>query len=173
MTTVESNDRSTELFQQLDNYPWDQDQEFQGGLRAILGSASSPEQVEHLTTRAKCYYFARKQGSPVDFNGYQTWLSNRAPAAQNGVPVSDPQEPGQAIPPNEHATDQASTLGDAPAPATFAQICEMIAEGKPIPGIKDIPDTVLEGQATQSTATPRKKPWERDATPAQKPSWAT
>ena len=49
----------------------------------------------------------------------------------------------------------------------------MIAEGKPIPGIKDIPDTILEGQGTQSNASRRKKPWEKDAAPAETPAWAT
>jgi hypothetical protein len=38
----------------------------------------------------------------------------------------------------------------------------MIQSGKPVPGIKDIPPTVLEGQGTQSSAQRRKKPWEKD-----------
>lgn len=38
----------------------------------------------------------------------------------------------------------------------------MIQSGKPVPGIKDIPDTVLAGQGTSSTATTRRKPWEKD-----------
>jgi len=47
------------LYRQLDAYDWNNDREFQGGLRAILGSTSSPEQLEHLTTRAKCFFFSR------------------------------------------------------------------------------------------------------------------
>jgi hypothetical protein len=39
----------------------------------------------------------------------------------------------------------------------------MIKNNKPIPGIKDIPDTVLDGQGTQSTKSTRRKPWEKDA----------
>jgi hypothetical protein len=31
-----------------------------------------------------------------------------------------------------------------------------------VPGIKEIPPTVLEGQGTQSSAPRRKKPWEKD-----------
>lgn len=46
-------------FQQLEDYAWDSDPEFQGGLQAILGSNSSTEQAEHLTLRARCFYFAR------------------------------------------------------------------------------------------------------------------
>ena len=47
------------LFEQLENYAWDQDAEFQSGLNAILGSATTPEQKEELSLRARCFYFAR------------------------------------------------------------------------------------------------------------------
>lgn len=60
----------------------------------------------------------------------------------------------------------AAPHGNAPTPASFAEICQLIAEGKPIPGIKEIPDTVLEGQATASTVPKRRKPWEKDVTEA-------
>lgn len=49
----------------------------------------------------------------------------------------------------------------------------MIAQGKPIPGIKEIPDTILEGQGTHASATQRKKPWEKDVTVSSTPSWQT
>ena len=50
----------------------------------------------------------------------------------------------------------------APHPSYFGQIIEIIASGEPIPGIKEVPDTVMEGQASQSTTAKRKKPWEKD-----------
>lgn len=46
-------------FQQLEDYPWGSDEEFQSGLQAILGSNPSPDQAEHLTLRARCFYFSR------------------------------------------------------------------------------------------------------------------
>lgn len=49
----------------------------------------------------------------------------------------------------------------APYPPTFSQIVDLITTGQPIPGIKDIPDTVLAGQETQPTTAKRKKPWEK------------
>ena len=52
--------------------------------------------------------------------------------------------------------------GTEAQPASFQEVMELIKEGKPIPGIKDIPDTVLEGQGTASTFAQRRKPWERD-----------
>lgn len=93
----------------------------------------------------------------------------------NGVSTSDTAEPftSQISAPSESTVPEAtSTIGSAPPPASFAEICELIAAGKPIPGIKDIPDTVLEGQGTQSQASKRKKPWETNSDPAPTPSWA-
>lgn len=59
MATPHATEDPVILFQQLDDYGWDNDNEFQGGLRAILNSAATPDQINHLTSRAKCYYFAR------------------------------------------------------------------------------------------------------------------
>ena len=155
---------STYLYHQLDEYPWDEDREFQGGLRAILGSVQDPEQVEHLTLRAKCYYYARQAGAAVDFDGYKQWVeTQRGIARPNGIPSSLNSQPptlsGQSA---EISSESAGGLNDAPKPASFAEICEMIAEGKPIPGIKEIPDTILEGQASDNSTQVRKKPWEKD-----------
>lgn len=37
----------------------------------------------------------------------------------------------------------------------------MIATGAPVPGIRDIPDLLAEGEPSESTAQVPKKPWER------------
>lgn len=160
----------TYLYHQLDEYPWDTDREFQGGLQAILGSVQDPAQIDHLTLRAKCYYFARKAGTPVDFDGYKQWVEmQRGTSSLNGQVANQPPanfvvqpqaNPGAPI----ETIDEGGGGGgmaDAPKPASFAEICEMIAEGKPIPGIKEIPDTVLEGQASEKVAEARRKPWEK------------
>ncbi|KAK4632137.1 hypothetical protein CLAFUW4_02666 [Fulvia fulva] len=160
---------STLVFHQLDSYPWSEDEEFQGGLRAILGSVQDPQQVGHLTLRAKCYYYARKAGTSVDFDGYKRWVEQQnhegeTNGAEDGWSILDSEPPAQA--------DSSGGMADAPKPASFADICDMIAEGKPIPGIKDIPDTILEGQASESKSDERKKPWEKAASSADdKPSW--
>ena len=48
----------------------------------------------------------------------------------------------------------------APYPTSFEQIVELISTGQPIPGIKEVPDTVLEGQASETKVGRRRKPWE-------------
>ena len=50
---------SNGTFQRLEDYPWDQDAEFQNGLRAILGPNPIREQADYLTLRARCFYFTR------------------------------------------------------------------------------------------------------------------
>ena len=47
-------------------------------------------------------------------------------------------------------------------PSSFAHIVELITTGQPIPGILDIPDTVLTGHDTASTKPRRRKPWEAE-----------
>jgi hypothetical protein len=172
---------NTTLFRSLDEYPWDSDPEFQGGLSAILGSVQDPQQVAHLTLRAKCYYYARKAGTSVDFDGYKAWTEQRRNGGrENGYENDDEITAVSNLIASSNIT--ASTVGDAeagasglpeaPKPASFAEICDLIAEGKPIPGIKDIPDTVLEGQKSTSQAERRRKPWERSAQgEEEKPSW--
>ncbi|KAI7223833.1 hypothetical protein KC343_g8117 [Hortaea werneckii] len=181
MATESNNDlnANTYLFNQLDSYPWDEDQEFQGGLQAILGSVQDPAQVEHLTLRAKCYFYARKAGTHVDFDGYKRWVENghsvpNAGSSLNGNHVSTPQAPApiDSLEDTEGTQSQSDGgMGNAPKPASFAELVDMIAEGKPIPGIKDIPDTILEGQASESQKSERKKPWEKEPGQAQTPSW--
>lgn len=167
MAAVESSTADqTSLFEQLDAYPWSEDNEFQGGLSAILGSVQNPEQVDHLTLRAKCYYYARKAGTTVDFDGYKQWVESHRDRSVNGSGLTN------AAAPAESGTG-AGGITEAPKPASFAQIVELITEGKPIPGIKDIPDTILDGQSSTSQAERRKKPWEKEAATEDTPSWMT
>ena len=51
---------------------------------------------------------------------------------------------------------------DAPYPATFAEIVELIHSGRPVPGIKEIPDQLAEGAPSETSTTLPKKPWETE-----------
>ncbi|TVY22661.1 hypothetical protein LHYA1_G008363 [Lachnellula hyalina] len=163
-----------EIFRQLETYPWDKDKEFQGGLSAILGPNPSPSQLEDLTLRAQCFYLSRKRSTPIDFDAYKTYLSTKQPP----TPISNSKEPptqtarqttSENIPPSTTEDDMSITKtppaqpnGDAPYPPTFKQIVELIQSGAPIPGIMDIPDTVLTGQGSTPQAPKRRKPWEKE-----------
>jgi len=161
---------NTDIFRQLETYPWDKDKEFQGGLSAILGLNPSSSQLEDLTLRAQCFYLSYKKSTPIDFDAYKTYLSTKQPP----TPISIPEPPTQNTQPSENLppsttedmsitkTPPAQPDGDAPYPPTFKQIVELIQSGAPIPGIMDIPDTVLTGQGSTPQAPKRRKPWEKE-----------
>lgn len=44
--------------------------------------------------------------------------------------------------------------------SNYQELVELILAGKEVPGIKQIPDTVLEGQSSAHVSEVRKKPWE-------------
>ncbi|KAH7355947.1 hypothetical protein BKA66DRAFT_539632 [Pyrenochaeta sp. MPI-SDFR-AT-0127] len=160
-------DGLNDVYEALETYNWDDDAEFQSGLSAILGSNSSPEQAAELALRARCFYYARKYTINVDFDAYKAYRSarNRPPPSPptstdvlsplEGLPAPD--TAGGILPAPENPNEP-----PAPYPTSFAHIVELITSGKPVPGIKEIPPTVLEGQGTQAAKARRKKPWEKD-----------
>ncbi|KAL9607864.1 MAG: hypothetical protein Q9167_007268 [Letrouitia subvulpina] len=146
MATQAEPDIST--FQQLESYPWSEDAEFQIGFHAILESNPDPQLVENLTLRARCFYYSRKHNIPIDFDAYRTWRSR-----QSLAPVI-----------NGDSSNLLSQLADrsgSDATPRPIQIVELITKGEPIPGIKEIPDTLLMGQESTPTAAKRRKPWEK------------
>ncbi|MCJ1231445.1 hypothetical protein MMC12_008122 [Toensbergia leucococca] len=168
---TQSND---DLFHQLDVYPWEYDPEFQSGLRAILGTSPSSDQAEHLTLRARCFYFSRKNNIPIDFDEYKDWRTqynsqapsnNKSPPdfTSSGTTMTAPATPSISSPTSTmNAVNMApSTSPPGPYPTTFNHIVELITKGEPVPGIKEIPDTVLTGQDSQPTTAKRRKPWEQ------------
>ncbi|KAG0647951.1 hypothetical protein D0Z07_6055 [Hyphodiscus hymeniophilus] len=65
------------VFHVLETYPWDQDGEYQIGLRAILGPATDASQIHELTLRAQVFYLARKKNIPIDFDAYKAYLASK------------------------------------------------------------------------------------------------
>lgn len=214
-TTADPSLSQHRLFTSLESYPWSTDAEFQSGLSAILGPASTPTdgasttangastRTTELTLRARCFYYARKFDTPVDFAAYSSWRAGRhdwelaplelavpAPGIESSEPVTP--ERGAAgsagiTPDREGAADESAANGspgmravdstgagqqepyangDETQPSSFAEVMQLIQSGKPIPGIKDIPNTILEGQGSQPTKSQRRKPWERDSAPS-------
>jgi hypothetical protein len=144
------------LFSELDSYNWTADQEYQFGLQGILSSAgaTSQEQIDELTLRARCFYFARKFNKQVDFEAYKIYTQ-----LQSANSLQQPQ--AQSISQIPQEEEEEGEEGDVPR-LSREELIEYIQSGKTVPGIKDIPDTILAGQGTQSIATRRRKPWEKD-----------
>lgn len=101
----------------------------------------------------------------IDFDGYKAYRTARgrppptppttAPRAA-AAPVGDDAS-GGIMPAPADASEP-----PAPYPTSFAHIVELITSGQPVPGIKEIPSTVLTGQGTEPVKQRRKKPWEKD-----------
>lgn len=83
--------------------------------------------------QAKTFYFSKETGEILNIEDYQEWKR---------TVVQGTAEP-------EYSSN-------------YQKVVEMILSGKEkdIPGIMQIPDTVLEGQGSESKTSPRKKPWE-------------
>lgn len=126
-----------------------------------------------------CFFFSeyRKKNinPPLDFKDYQRWLKEQhetdtelgLKAAERSV--EDKNEPSTSTTSTTTTTTTILEAESNPKPAkqaepaypsSFAHIVELITNNQPIPGIEEIPDTVLSGHDEPSKAAKRRKPWE-------------
>lgn len=118
--------------------------------------------VERLAKLIGC----RKENitPPVGFADYKSWLASHSTTSQHEPDAT----PGLSQFPPETSTEsnvpgnEASAPSEPAYPSSFAHIVELITTGQPIPGIQEIPDTVLEGHDLASEKPRRRKPWEKD-----------
>ncbi|RVX72804.1 hypothetical protein B0A52_03157 [Exophiala mesophila] len=134
----------------------------------------------------------RKYNLPttIDARAYSTWQSNRLPS--QAQPTSQPSPQTQQSPAPAPAPSHTDSSLDAqssqqtantsssstvspnsqpqstadeppPYPTSFAAIVDLITRNIPVPGIEEIPTTVLEPGSSKIDKTPRRrKPWEKD-----------
>ncbi|EFY95723.1 hypothetical protein MAA_08867 [Metarhizium robertsii ARSEF 23] len=194
------------IFQAFDAYPWTKDTMFLSGLSAILGPPDTPGSPSDMAVHARIFYYAQRIGVQIDFAKYKDWLSRHPghtppqvlPEEYRSPSASSPSEPPlpwqQAAPKADLYVDRKAAAenatGDQPSyPMGFAEMLKLLQEGKPIPGIKQIPNTVVrdpvslepifakslvlawqEAQTHPSSQSVKpvgsraapKKPWERD-----------
>ncbi|PYI12130.1 hypothetical protein BO78DRAFT_392806 [Aspergillus sclerotiicarbonarius CBS 121057] len=163
-----------EQFERLSSYPFGTDREFAVGLSIILGHPESPaseaeiNRNDDLTLQAKCFYFSRKEKltPPLNFSDYKAWLESAPTGAasvdQTAIPVLQ-QSNSAGFSSKKHTGEIAKSSEEPAYPSSFAHIVELITTGQPIPGIQQIPDTVLTGYDTPSEKPKRRKPWEKGA----------
>jgi hypothetical protein len=107
-----------------------------------------------LTIRARCFYYSRKFGQNVNFDKYKAHLASRS---SEPIPA-----PASFTPPSEIPDVASEPIPTPSYPTPFAEIVALIQSGAPIPGIKEIPPTVLSDQASKPAAAKRPKPWEKE-----------
>lgn len=153
------------------NYDWASFDEFQQGLSEIMDShlESLKEQDPHvtsipaaqrqqLTDQAKSFFFCTKTGHILNLDEYYSWRRRTEAKIQE---LPDEVEV-KAIEGNVEIENGNSD--EAPYSSNYQQLVELIVSGKPVPGIKTIPDTVLGEQKSEATAATRPKPWAKKET---------
>lgn len=117
-------------------------------LLAVIYLCSNPNKIELLIPRNS----KENLSEPVGFTAYKSWLNKSSTCGPKEL--SDPVN-------SSSGTDIENSTSSEPAyPSSFAHIVELITTGQPIPGIEQIPDTVLTGHSISSEKPRRRKPWE-------------
>jgi Family of unknown function (DUF5572) len=99
--------------------------------------------------------------SPLSFSTAS--FSSRSPQ----IPTStNPSHPSPPVEPQQTSQQPSNSQTPGPPyPNTFASIVDLITRNEPIPGIEQIPNTVLDANLSPPNTTPRrKKPWEKEET---------
>ncbi|EMG48370.1 hypothetical protein SBY92_003250 [Candida maltosa Xu316] len=144
-----------DVYKEYLNYDWDSFTEFQEGLQEILDNylTNLKEQDPSITSipsldkqqlidQAKSFFFCNKTGHIINLDDYNEWKLHNGPS-------------------NKKIEEITETQSDAPPySSNYQELVELITSGKPVPGIKHIPDTVLTDQGSKPTASQRQKPWE-------------
>lgn len=145
---------------------------------------ASSQEIDAITKRAREFYQSQQltraeERSAAKSNGltqsanFQSTRSN-CPGADSTLACSR-QDPTEGVlsssagtaPPAHLSTSIAPALpeDDPPYPVTFDEIAEMIATGKPVPGIREIPTVINEAAPTEARVAKQQgaglKPWER------------
>ncbi|GAA5963105.1 hypothetical protein JCM21900_001054 [Sporobolomyces salmonicolor] len=131
---------------------------FLQGLASILAPYyarnASPEEISEVTQRAEAFYLSSQ--APED---------SQEPAPLEALTSVSPlrRDPPTPTPISASAGAASGPADDPPYPLTFAHLAHLIATGAPIPGIKDIPDRLAEGEPSASrreVVEAARKPWE-------------
>lgn len=149
-----------QVYKEYLNYDWDSFSEFQEGLQQILADHLEAMQEQdpsitaipaldkqQLIDQAKSFFFCSKTGHIFNLDDYEQWKLH-----QN---IDQPEPKIQEI------TPESNDEKEAPYSSNYQEVVELIVSGKPVPGIRDIPDTVLPEQSSKSVRAQRTKPWEQ------------
>ncbi|RMJ07415.1 hypothetical protein BHE90_007260 [Fusarium euwallaceae] len=175
------------IFTAFDSYPWTKDKMFMSGLYAILGEPGqqNPQaSLADMAIHARVFYYSQRIGVMIDFTAYKAWLaSNPDHTPPDVLPEEYRRRDGtNASPPPaldwQKAAPKADLYIDRKAaaaqtgsedqpnyPMGFAEMIKLLKEGKPVPGIRQIPNTIVRDPSVKpvgARAVPR-KPWEKDA----------
>lgn len=172
------------------NYDWEKSEDFQKHLKelglaaGVTSNSTSAADSNQLIEQAKSFFFCQETGHILSLDDYEDWKlhngdkydrnakiieiaededlkSNNDKASKetsSSARATNIEESGQA---NSSNGDENGEDGEPPYSSNYQNLVELIMTGKPVPGIKEIPDTVLRDQGSVSHEQQRKKPWEQ------------
>ncbi|CAN3372932.1 hypothetical protein DIURU_002823 [Diutina rugosa] len=151
-----------EVYVNFLNYDWNNFPEYQEGLNEILSNYQenlreqdptatiSALDLQQLTDQAKVFFFCSKNDQIIELEEYRAWERQWGDRYRKSKKIEE-------IQPEE---SRASTQDEQPYSSNYQNVVELILAGKEVPGIKQIPDTVLSDQKSTAQVQQRKKPWE-------------
>ncbi|KAI5095005.1 hypothetical protein C0J45_15080 [Silurus meridionalis] len=145
------------LYIRFDSYDFDSDARFQDGLKKV----NTPTCKEDLL-KLKIYFYNRFF-EPIDLSGYKEWCAVSDKSHQAAEEMSSVQDDfGTSnsekviLPQTDMEAKSAQNIQ-----LSFAEVFQMIQEGKEIPGLQKL-DIKPCNQLPTSSQMPRKlKPWEK------------
>lgn len=169
------------------NYDWDSFEEFQQGLSQILEnylenlkendpSITSIPSLDktQLIEQAKLFFYCTKTGNILELDEYLAWKHQNGykfdknakileikhedtePVKLKEIDTETPIEHDEVL--SESKVDSGDS--NPPYSSNYKELVELILSGKEVPGMKQIPDTVLTEKKSESTKSQRAKPWE-------------
>lgn len=176
-------DSQEEVYVKFLNYDWASHKEFQDGLSEIMeGHLESlkeldpsvtsipPAQKQQLIDQAKSFFFCSSTGHILNLDDFYVWKRNNGgkitlldDTPTIAIAETTPSTVELKETPQDSSTEpkDASEPSETPYSSNYQQLVELIVSGQPVPGIKQIPDTVLADQKSESSARSRTKPWEK------------
>lgn len=120
------------------------------------------EDREQLQLQTKIYVFCSETDNILEVSDYQYWLAMNDP---NTLKTSSEPKVEEIETTEMEVSGNIENIINEMEPgeytSNYQQIVDMIVNNKPIPGIKQIPKTILDpANASESNLAPRKKPWE-------------
>ncbi|OIW27423.1 hypothetical protein CONLIGDRAFT_633788 [Coniochaeta ligniaria NRRL 30616] len=179
------------LIKSFNDYPWVKDRQFLQGLAAMLGTTLPSTDMAHaasISLQARIWWFSTKQGVTMAPDSYTAYLAShpdtptpepailaRIEDVQRRMGVTGPSnvpswqvhapKADLRVKASDGAAREDGVGDDAPYPEHFKAVIEAVTQGKPVPGIKEIPNTVvrLPGITPVGKMQAPRKPWEKPA----------
>jgi hypothetical protein len=154
----------------------------QTGVQKVIDLKNVPLdslEAKRLVEKYKYFYFSKysslciclcsRRITPIDPPAFEQWrahkmrINSTASASEDNQNPIDPSRPWFMQAAAHHITETTASDENIESKGpSFDEIVELISTGKPVPGIRQIPEKLsLEAPSTSSSPAPPKKPWEK------------